>query len=105
MTENNHVQNAKSINEVAQQFSTSVDTLRFYDRAGLFPHLQRDEHGYRKFMPIDLQDLQTIICFRQTGIGVSEIAVIMQEIDRDSTEQVQHKLAVLGEQRQKLWQQ
>ena len=42
------------ISEVAESTGFSVDTLRWYEREGLFPRVERDSSRRRRYSPHDL---------------------------------------------------
>lgn len=54
-----------------------ANTIRYYDRAGLLPHLKRDKNGYRLFTEVDLYDLKMIQCFRDVGVSVEELSEML----------------------------
>ena len=66
-----------SIGEVAKKFNLSASTLRYYDKEGLFPNLQRSESGIRSFSDIDLRSLKIIECLKNTGMPIKDIKVFV----------------------------
>ena len=62
-----------SIREVAQRFNLSASTLRYYDKEGLFPFMQKKPSGYRTFSEKDLACLELIECLENTGLSIKEI--------------------------------
>ncbi len=62
-----------TIKQVAEQFSLSSHTLRYYEKEGLLPLVTRDEKGNRLFCEADLEWLVLIRCLRDTGMSVGEI--------------------------------
>jgi DNA-binding transcriptional MerR regulator len=63
-----------SIGEVSARTGLSIDTLRFYERQGLFPPPQRSVGGRRGFSSDDLAWI--VICqrLRASGMPLPEIA-------------------------------
>ncbi len=61
------------INEVARAFGVSVSTLRYYDKQGLLPFVQKNQAGYRLFTETDLNFLKTITCLKNTGMDLKTI--------------------------------
>lgn len=91
---------SESIKQVAERYDLTVATLHYYDEIGLLPRLTRDAHGYRRFTPEDCSDLEMIICLRQLGLGVKEIASVMQPVA--DTKARLDKLALIEKQKQRL---
>jgi len=63
-----------SIGEVSEQTGVSVDTLRYYERAGLMPDVARDEGGRRAYSTDDCGWVTFIRRLRATAMPVNEIA-------------------------------
>jgi len=62
-----------SIKEVSEMTNLSIPTLRYYDREGLLPTLQRKESGYRVFSDIDLSMIEILECFKKSGLQIKEM--------------------------------
>lgn len=62
-----------SISEVAKQLNLSVFTLRYYDKEGLMPFVERTAGGKRVFRDSDLSTLHIIECLKLTGMSIKEI--------------------------------
>lgn len=65
------------IGEVAQKMGLSTSTLRFYDKHGLLPFVQRDENGNRRFTDNDLNYLDVINALKRSGVPVETIATFI----------------------------
>lgn len=63
-----------SIGEVAEKMGLTVETIRYYDRAGLLPFVKRDSVGRRRFTPDNIQLMQMILDLKRAGVSVKEIA-------------------------------
>lgn len=61
------------IKEVAEKMNLPASTIRYYDKEGLLPHLERKESGYRVFNDGDIALLELIECFKNTGLSIKEI--------------------------------
>jgi len=59
-----------TINEVADKFSLSTHTLRYYDKEGLLPFVLRNKSGNRVFSELDLQWIALICCLKNTGMPI-----------------------------------
>lgn len=66
-----------SIGQVAKQFGLPVSTLRYYDREGLFPGLERSG-GIRRFGPQELERLRLIECLKRSGLEIRDIRQFME---------------------------
>ena len=60
------------IGDVAERFSLPVSTLRYYDKEGLFPHLER-KGGQRFFSERDVELLKLIECLKKSGLEIKDI--------------------------------
>lgn len=62
-----------TIGQVAEIYQLSISQLRYYDKQGLFPFLQRTEKGDRVFTHDFLQLLDMILCLKNTGMPIKDI--------------------------------
>lgn len=62
-----------SISEVANELNLTVYTLRYYDKEGLLPFVERTSSGIRKFKDSDIEALKVIECLKSTGMPIKEI--------------------------------
>ncbi|AQM59540.1 MerR family transcriptional regulator [Clostridium baratii] len=62
-----------SISEVAKKMNLSVSTIRYYDKEGLLPFIERTESGYRIFSESDVKMLEIIECLKHTGMSIKDI--------------------------------
>ncbi len=58
------------ISEVSEQFEISADTLRYYERVGLIPSVNRTESGIRDYNRIDVEWVEFIKCMRNAGLTI-----------------------------------
>ncbi|OOM76662.1 HTH-type transcriptional regulator AdhR [Clostridium puniceum] len=63
----------KSIAEVSKEFGISTDTLRYYERIGLLPPVQRNSSGYREYDDEDLEWVYFVTSMRNAGISVESL--------------------------------
>ena len=66
-----------TIKQVSEMTGLSIPTLRYYDKEGLLPDLQRKESGYRVFSDRDLEAIDLIECFKESGLTIREIRHFM----------------------------
>ncbi|BDH63524.1 hypothetical protein MTP04_36540 [Lysinibacillus sp. PLM2] len=62
-----------SISEVAKALNLTVYTLRYYDKEGLMPFVERTSSGIRIFKESDIDALRIIECLKATGMPIKEI--------------------------------
>lgn len=62
-----------TIKEVSEMMNLSIPTLRYYDKMGLLPGLERKESGYRVFSDGDIEMLKIIDSFKKAGFQIKDI--------------------------------
>lgn len=62
-----------SIGEVAKMFNLTIYTLRYYDKEGLLPSLERTSNGTRVFKKSDVDTLKVIKWLKDTGMPIKDI--------------------------------
>ena len=62
-----------SIKQVAQQTNLTPYTLRYYEKEGLIPSVDRDKGGRRRFTQENLEWIGLICCLKSTGMSVKQI--------------------------------
>ncbi|MFH8343666.1 MerR family transcriptional regulator [Streptomyces sp. NPDC018045] len=62
-----------TISEVAEHTGLSAHTLRWYERIGLMPHVDRTHTGQRRFSNRDLDWLDLVTKLRLTGMPVADM--------------------------------
>lgn len=66
-----------TIGEVSKLFGIPISTLRFYDKEGLFPYIQRIS-GIRRFSETELETLRVINCLKRSGLEIKDINQFMK---------------------------
>jgi regulatory protein len=61
-----------SIGQVAKMFDLPISTLRYYDKEGLFPDMQR-KGNQRIFTEAELECLRVIACMKKSGLEIKDI--------------------------------
>ena len=61
------------IGEAARASGLSEDTLRYYERIGLTPFVERASSGHRRYSPDDLQWLAFVTNMRRTGMSIETL--------------------------------
>lgn len=62
-----------TIGEAAKVLNLTPYTLRYYDKEGLMPFVERTAGGTRCFKESDLEALRIIECLKMTGMPIKEI--------------------------------
>lgn len=67
-----------TISQVAEITGLSAYTLRYYDKEGLLPFLEKDKNGIRVFKDSDLEALALISCMKETGMSIKDLRTFME---------------------------
>ena len=62
-----------TVGEMAKQLAVAPSTLRYYDKEGLLPFVERSGGGMRMFKEEDFQWLKIISCLKKTGMPLCDI--------------------------------
>ena len=66
-----------TIGQVAKMFGLPPSTLRYYDKEGLFPNMERS-NGIRRFGERELETLRVIECLKKSGMEIKDIRQFME---------------------------
>lgn len=66
-----------TIRQVADKMGVTVPTLRYYDKEGLLPFVDKKPNGTRVFKDEDFQGLAIIACMKKAGTPIKEIKRFM----------------------------
>lgn len=66
-----------TIGQVSEMFHLPISTLRYYDKEGLFPHLERTS-GIRRFSQREIDALHLIECLKRAGVELKDIKQFME---------------------------
>jgi Predicted transcriptional regulators len=61
------------ITEVSKRFDISTDTLRYYERIGLIPQVNRNKSGIRDYTEEDMRWVEFAKCMRSAGLQVESL--------------------------------
>ncbi|KLU65664.1 HTH-type transcriptional regulator AdhR [Desulfosporosinus acididurans] len=90
-----------TITEVSEKFDLTQDTLRYYERIGLIPHVNRNKSGIRDYTEEDCKWVEFIKCMRNAGLPIEaliEYVALFQQGD----ETIGSRKELLTEQRKQL---
>ena len=62
-----------TVGEMAKMLSVAPSTLRYYDKEGLLPFVERSGSGMRMFKDADFEWLYIIECLKKTGMPIKDI--------------------------------
>lgn len=62
-----------TVGEMAKRLGVAPSTLRYYDKVGLLPFVERSNGGMRVFKDADFEWLQVISCLKKTGMQLADI--------------------------------
>ena len=62
-----------TIKDAARIMGVPTSTIRYYDKEGLLPFVERLASGYRIFTEKDIATLRIIDCLKKTGMSIKEI--------------------------------
>jgi DNA-binding transcriptional MerR regulator len=89
------------IGEVSERYDISADTLRYYERVGLIPTVNRNNTGIRDYNEIDLKRVEFIKCMRSAGLPI-EVLIEYVSLVQQGDQTIQARKEILKEQRRQL---
>lgn len=67
-----------TIGEVAKKTNLSIYTLRYYEKEGLLPFVDRNKSGIRSFKDSDFEWLHIIGCLKASGMPLKDIRTFIE---------------------------
>ena len=89
------------IAEVSERYDISSDTLRYYERIGLIPPVNRNEGGIRDYDEIDVRRVEFIKCMRSAGLPI-EVLIEYVGLVQQGDQTIEARKEILKEQREQL---
>ena len=86
-----------TINEVSKKYNVSSDTLRYYERVGVIPPVNRNSNGIRDFTDEDLKWVELALCMRGAGLAI-EALIEYQKLYQEGDSTIKARLDLLNEQ-------
>lgn len=87
-----------TVGEMAKLLGVPSSTLRYYDKVGLLPFVERSENGIRIFKDEDYSWLKIIECLKMTGMQLKDIReFILMAMQGDKT--IDSRLELIKNQR------
>lgn len=87
-----------TIAEVSKQYNISADTLRYYERIGLIPPVNRNKSGIRDYTDEDCKWVDFIKCMRSAGLPI-EVLIEYVTLFRQGNSTIEARKEILIEQR------
>ena len=87
--------------EVSEKFGISQDTLRYYERVGMIPHVTRTAGGIRNYQESDLGWVEMALCMRSAGLPI-EAMIEYVRLFQEGDETIPARLQLLLDQREAL---
>ena len=88
-----------TIGEMAQRLNVAPSTLRYYDKEGLLPFVERSSGGIRMFKDEDMEWLRLLGCLKKAGMPLKEIRSFL-DWSRQGDATISQRLELLEKQRQ-----
>ena len=93
-----------TVGEMARLLGVTASTLRYYDKEGLLPFVERSSGGIRMFQESDIEWLQIIGCMKKAGMSIKDIRQYIQmTLQGDDT--IEMRLAMFHHQQEVLMEQ
>lgn len=86
-----------TIAEVSKQYNISADTLRYYERIGLIPPVNRNKNGIRDYTDEDCKWVDFIKCMRSAGLPI-EVLIEYVTLFRQGNSTIEARKKILIEQ-------
>lgn len=87
-----------TVGEMAKLLGVPASTLRYYDKEGLLPFVERSPGGMRMFQEQDYEWLQVINCLKKTGMPLKNIRVFI-DMAMQGDETIEPRLTLIRQQR------
>ena len=83
------------IGELAKRSGVGIDAVRFYEREGLLPNIQRLASGYRVYADADLKRLRFVTRAKALGFTLQEIRDLLALSDHRDGDMAELKAAAM----------
>ena len=90
-----------TITEVSKRYELTADTIRYYERIGLIPRVNRNKSGIRDFTEDDCRWVEFIKCMRGAGLSI-EILTEYVNLFQEGSSTIKARKELLIEQRNQL---
>lgn len=90
-----------TITEVSKQYDITADTLRYYERIGLIPPVNRNSSGIRNYTEEDCKWVHFMKCMRGAGLSIEVLAEYVA-LFQEGNSTIKARKELLIEQRSKI---
>ena len=90
-----------TVGEMAKMLDVPASTLRYYDKEGLLPFVERSSGGIRQFRDSDVEWLRVIGCMKKAGMSLKDIRQYI-ELAMKGNDTIDARLALFQHQREVL---
>ncbi|WP_207940368.1 hypothetical protein DOK78_002148 [Enterococcus sp. DIV2402] len=90
-----------SSKDVAELFDISISTIRYYEKIGIIPPIERDENGYRIYTKSTLNWIYLMKSLRNAGLSIESLQEFSRLSQKQGEERKQQK-QVLRDQLQEI---
>lgn len=89
------------ISEVSKKYNLSPDTLRYYEKIGLLPNVNKNSSGIRDYSESDCGWIEFIKCMRGAGLSIEVLVRYIELFNKGDATREERK-NILVEEREKL---
>ena len=89
------------ISEVSERCGISSDTLRYYERIGLLPPVNRNTSGIRDYSEIDVRRVEFVKCMRSAGLPIDAL-IEYYGLVQQGDQTIEARKEILNEHREQL---
>ncbi len=90
-----------TVGEMARLLGVPASTLRYYDKEGLLPFVERSSGGIRMFKESDIEWLKVIGCMKKAGMSIKDIKLYI-ELAMKGNDTIDARLDMFRKQREVL---
>lgn len=90
-----------TIAEVSRKYDLSQDTLRYYERIGLIPAVNRNKSGIRDYTEENCKWIEFVKCMRSAGLPI-EVLIDYLDLFQQGEETIEARKELLIDQRKQL---
>lgn len=91
----------RRISEVSERCDVSADTLRYYERIGLLPPVNRNDGGSRDYIDLDIRRVEFINCMHGVGLP-REVLIEYFKLVQQGDQTIEARKQILIDQRAQL---
>jgi DNA-binding transcriptional MerR regulator len=95
------MQEELTVQQTADRTGLSAHTIRYYERVGLIPSVQRASNGHRRYSEDDIGWIEFLKCLRSTGMPISEMQRYV-ELQQEGDTTLGDRLALLESHRRRI---